>query len=345
MLSVARSLFAWVAAFGFTVVLIRHWLPPLEVPTTVREKLAHIEQHADEYDALFLGSSRIQNHVQAALFDRIATEQGIAVKSFNAGVSSMRPPEDAYFFDQILAAKPGRLRWVFVEVDFLQTVFQEEQKNTLRGVYWHDWPRFSLLFRRCLVPRQHVNFIGKIQDASTRFGDLMDHATASVERCANVGRGYTMIDRAMNRWVPDKMDWRKLGDAGDGWTPAREKENPTPASRARLASILAERASGGPAKQSGDAVSRAALRELIDKITAAGATPILVIPPRTRESYFRPSHEDFPNVTVFDFCDPEKYPDLYKIDLRIDTSHLTAAGAEVFTRLLARRFAEMARKP
>ena len=36
-----------------------------------------------------------------------------------------------------------------------------------------------------------------------------------------------------------------------------------------------------------------------------------------------------------------KYPELYELKYRVDTSHLNAAGTEVFTRILANRFGEI----
>ena len=120
---------AWVLGFALTTRLAGVCLPPAELPSTVREKLAHLAAHGDDYDVIFVGSSRIQNHIMPALFDRLTAEGGLPVKSFNAGVSSMHTPEDGWYLEQILARKPARLRWVFLEIDFFELGHQSRQRS------------------------------------------------------------------------------------------------------------------------------------------------------------------------------------------------------------------------
>ena len=85
------------------------------------------------------------------------------------------------------------------------------------------------------------------------------------------------------------------------------------------------------------------LGETIAQIIRAGAQPVLIIPPRTRVRYFVPSAENARLAPVIDLCSLVKFPELYDSRYRVDTSHLNAAGAEVFTRIVARRFLEIAR--
>jgi len=51
-----------------------------------------------------------------------------------------------------------------------------------------------------------------------------------------------------------------------------------------------------------------------------------------------------PGMTVLAFNDPVKYPRLYQFDLHYDPGHLSPEGAQIFTKLLAQRFVEVAGK-
>ena len=63
-----------------------------------------------------------------------ATEKGVPTKSFNVAVDGMRPPEDAYFFDQILKLHPKGLRYVFLELDSVCVPVDPNKRGTSRNV-------------------------------------------------------------------------------------------------------------------------------------------------------------------------------------------------------------------
>ena len=272
---------AWALGLALSSRLASMGLPPAELPSTLREKLAHLAAHGGEYDAIFVGSSRIQNHLMPALFDRLTAEGGKAVKSFNAGVSSMHTPEDGWFLEQILARKPARLRWVFLEIDFFE-----------------------------------------------RQRDCIDHLATFGQRQTQSGRGAQLFGRWRFAQTPEPMHWENLGENGDGFVPARTAHAGGEKIPARLASVLAARKKEPPAPSTADRVSQAVLGEAIAQIRRAGAVP-------TAENAHRSA--------VVDLCQPGKFPDLYDARYRVDTSHFTAQGAEIFTRLVAARFLEIAR--
>jgi hypothetical protein len=336
-----------VAVLGFvgTVWCVDAWLPPRDMPSTIREKLTHLAAHKDEYDVLFLGSSRIQNHAMPALFDRLATEGGRPVKSFNAGVASMHAPEDTWFLEHILAQRPARLRWVFLEVDYFPTELQADQQGTLRGVAWHDWPRFRQLTQRVLIMKKGIGWRDKVGDTFGRLRDFLQHLAAFGARATHLGRGAQFLDRwqhDLSPWVaPERLNPEKLGPQGDGWLAADADEDEGDIKR--LAALLDTRRASPPKPQQADRISQAALGDLIDRVIAAGAVPILVMPPRARSNYFVPSPENARRAgAVIDLCDPQDHPELYALENRIDASHLNTQGAEIFTRLLAERFLQVA---
>ena len=330
---------AWVLGFALTTWLAGRCLPAPEVPSTIREKLAHFAAHGGAYDAVFIGSSRIQNHIMPGLFDRLAAAGGHPVKSFNAGIASMHTPEDAWMLEQILAGRPARLRWVFLEIDFFETAMQEGQRGTHRGINWHDGPRFAQLCRRLLVLKNLHS------ETLERLRDFLDHLAAFGQHATQLGRGAQLFDRWRHSAAAEPMSWEKLGVNGDGWVPTRPDDAAESAAQlARLASLVAERQTKTAKPRQSDRVTQAVLAEAIGKIIHAGATPILIIPPRTRSTYFVPSAENARLAAVIDLCSPAKYPQLYAPQYRVDTSHLNAAGAEIFTGIVAERFLEIAHR-
>ncbi len=142
-----------VAAFGGSLLLsclgIHRTLPIPEIPE-VQAKLTYLKDHIDDYDTLFLGTSRIYRHVIPKLFDGLTTEREIPTKSFNAAADGMRPPEDSYVFDQILGYRPKHVRWVFLELWWLRLSIDDQKRQTNRLVYWHDAERLGLLFQEAL---------------------------------------------------------------------------------------------------------------------------------------------------------------------------------------------------
>lgn len=340
-----RALFAvvaWGCGFGLAGWLASVWLPPAETPAYVRERLTHLAAHGDEYDALFIGSSRIENHLMPAVFDRLVSARGLPMKSFNAGVHGMGTPEDSWMLDQILARRPARLRWVFLEIEFFHTAIKDGEKDTLRSVAWHDWPRFWSLCRRLTVTTGHLSFRDQIADFFERQRDFIDHLSAFGQRGTQFGRGALLFQEWRGAAEPEPAGASKLGPGGDGWEPADSGEAGDTKKTKHFSGYDGQR--DRPKPDEADRVSQAVLGEAIAKITRAGAVPVLVIPPRVRVWYFVPSGENARHAAVINLCDPAAYPQLYAPEYRIDSSHLNAAGAEILTRIVADRFVEIARQ-
>ena len=333
---------AWMLGFGLTVRLAGLGLPPAETPAYVRERLTHLAAHGDEYDAIFIGSSRIENHIMPAVFDRLVGARGHPMKSFNAGVHGMATPEDAWMLEQILARRPARLRWVFLEIDFFQTAIKDGEKGTLRSVAWHDWPRFWSVCRRLTAMTGHLSLRDQIAEFFERPRDFIDHLSTYGQRTTQLGRAGLLFQDWRGAAEPEPAGVSKLGPGGDGWQPAKNGD-PRDAKSAKHSGTH-----GGPRNlpkpDEADRVSQAVLGEAIAQIERAGAVPILVMPPRMRVWYFVPSAENARHAAVINLCDPATYPQLYAPEYRIDTSHLNAAGAEVLTRIVADRFLEIAQR-
>jgi len=330
-------------------------LPFPEVPV-VSDKLAHLARHGDDYDAIFIGSSRVNFQIIPTVFDRTATDEGLAVRSFNAGVEAMAPPEDGYFMDQVLRQPHRRLRWVFIEIMSMR-MKTDPRFGTARFIYWHDWERTSLLGKCFLrewlaVPRSRPklsvssawNYAQAYEVAYDRWGKNL---RLFAENFTNLGRGGALLDRQMKSPRVKEAEWHDVEEVGDGWRSPRQDQRMTKDMLAGYMSAYTTLLETPQRFDTDDEASEEALRRMIAKLKNCGVTPILIIPPTAAPKRFFPTKPTAHSQIVLDFSDPRKYPELFTPDHRLDEGHLNVAGSEIFTTALALRFAKLnsAREP
>lgn len=319
----------------------------------VRDKLVHLARQGGDYDVLFIGSSRVQFQVMPAIFDRVAGETGVGVKSFNAGVAGMGSPEDAYLLEQILQRPHGRLRWVFVELSRLGTGL--DRAATVRFTYWHDTARLCLIARRLwgqaseaqtrLEQRHSATFGARYAIWSEMADKLAGHTHHWLLRAINLGDGTPLLDSWFRTSSRRRDAGRNLGDSGDGWvTAGRDHQQMTAEAQAKYAQSYAERLAKPAGKERGDEVSQAALEEMLSTITRAGAVPVLLIPPTTFEQNFFPTEKREQELTILDFSDVRQNTELFAPERRIDVDHVNTSGAELFSAALARRFVDLVKQ-
>lgn len=322
------------------------WALPLPEVPQVKEKLEWFRAHRGEYTALFLGTSRVRRGIIPSLFDRLAAEHGVGMRSFNLGVDSLFAPEDGYVLDGALAAEPARLRFVFIELSYFRADFSGQGPETIRAAYWHDWTRTRSVIRRLMMQER-----AQIQRPEKRKGDrwsswsadvvawagvVAQHAALFLQRATHLGRGALMLQMAAGvRAVPDAL--APLGPERDGFIPAA----PGVVIHGAALEEFQRNLAAAPLVRSKplDPVAQENLETMLAKVRAHGARPIILIAPAQGGLVFRPRREDAP---VLDFSDPKEWPELFEPQDRADAGHLNTAGAEVFTRALAARFLSLA---
>jgi hypothetical protein len=333
------------AVFAVTCAALDRCLPFPEVPR-VREKLEHLARHGDEYDVLFIGSSEVDWQVVPAVFDRVAGQQGVPVRSFNAGVWAMMSPEDGYFLDQILRRPHRRLRWIFLEIMPLASRNYPALAGTRREIYWHDWPRTQLLTERFVLESvaarmgsQHIS--SAILDGLRSCGNWLNNLTLFLEYSANLGRGETLCRRALGLPVETEKRAREKEEAWDGNDFPKGAPALSGQMRVDYERQYAKYLATGQRFDSEDAASWAALRGKIDRLAEEKITPVMFIPATVAMKRYLPREAEALSLKVLDFSDPRRYPEFYTADHRVDWVHLNYAGSELFTEALARRFVEM----
>ncbi len=298
----------------------------------VYQKWLYFQQHKDEFDAVFIGSSRVYHGVIPPQFDaRVKAATGRTLRTFNFAYDAMWPPESLYMTRQILAMKPAKLRWVFIECLDIYADLDPSVRDTRRTAYWHD-------------VRHTAMALAAVRDQKFKPLDKWDlsmtHSAILLRNWTSQGRGAewlsyeTGVERRKkdSRWEPPDA-WKN--DAG------YQPEDEAPLAGAELqrftAAVEARRKSFPPAPMLPSL--RKAFAEILAEIRAAGIEPIVMVTPTVLP---RENFDGFPpGVAVWRYHNPNGYPALYDPVNRHDFTHLNHAGAQIFTELLATRFATM----
>ena len=306
-------------------------------------------QHRDDFDTLFIGSSRIRHQISPAIFDRTMREAGLPTRTFNFGVNAMVPPEDGYVLERLLTARPRHLKWVFIELDELQTKRVPETEGTRRSLYWHDGKRTALVLRAILDDPSYrdggfvrLRKLGELMLPGLENSDARDlfffHGALFVKNFANIGRKIELAGWISRLWKEEGLS-KELGS--NGYVPLSETMS---AAEAAIYQADLERAVTHAGSRFVSAATEDAYRDLAEEVRKAGATPIFLVTPLTMqiELGFRP--ESGIAGTVMSFNNARAYPQLYRNEMRIDRSHLNIMAAEEFTRLVAENFLQLRRE-
>ncbi len=335
-------------AFLLTCGLLRLALPFPEIDGGVSQKFRFFAAHKDEFDTLFIGSSRVYFQISPVIFDQVTRESGIPTRSFNFGIGGMYLPETAYLLEQILNLKPRNLKWVFIEYDEVQTKWSPENQTSRRALYWADWKRVSLLLRKLtdagtdplwLLNPANLREIIREQNDEKDTGSLLTFYAGQLEKnYTNFSRAADVFGRFLGRDTKERRA-SYLGEANDGYVtrPNRMSPSQVGAYERALAAAMAE---AGAHPLSSYAVE--GYLQCAQQVRKIGAAPIFLITPSTTEINVAAKDTRVPGVLMA-FNDPRAYPGLFDSRARRDGQHLTKSGSEEFTRLVAANFVELAR--
>jgi hypothetical protein len=336
-------------ALAVSCVVLARLLPFPEVPL-VKDKIEYLARHGDEFDVLFVGSSRVHCQIMPSVFDRVAGENGVVVKSFNAGINAMHPPEDGYVLEEVLRQPHRRLRWVLIELSALGTGLVGA--DTARFEYWHDAVRLGLIARRLRAEAVAAGANDPATSFPTRLAawrasgwQFWQHLRHAVRRAVNIGRGAEGLPGWLNVSNHEYVPAKALGAQHDGWLVMdRANRMMTGKELEEYKAACADRLQRPAIKDPGDAVSQDALERLIDLVVRSGATPLLFVPPAPSARRFYPAPERERKLTILDYSDVRRYADLYEPGHRIDVDHLNTEGAELLSKDLALRFVELVKQ-
>jgi len=318
--------------------LLTHTVAPFPNVPDVSTKLAWLKAHRDDYDTLFIGSSRVRRQISPTLFDQQMKALGIETHSFNLGIDAMTFPELPYVLDLVLETKPERLKRVIIDLNPLRhrLLNPASGEPTLRDVYWHDFSRTAQVCESILRHSRRDDV-----SPTERISQLALHCSMMLQNFSNIGRGsaWPRFEGKRRAKTPPATV------AHAGFSPVDDLMSPESAVAytEKLAEMTAlpQRV---PAAH--DPVLERELQRLTQKLERAGAKVFFFVGPTVspnRPYIPSPAADAHPVTLAFD--DPVKFPILYEPRHRYDLQHLNAAGANHFTELLAKRIAGYLTKP
>jgi hypothetical protein len=309
----------------------------------ISPKYRYFAAHRDDYEVLFIGSSRFFHQIIPKQFDQaVAADGGPKVHSFNVSYDAVWPPESFYFLRQLLTLHPSRLRWVVIE---LMAVDPRLSKwSTEREAYWHDlystqlalaaipaWPQLEMAEYGYFAKSQRP---AALELAKKRWTDT--HRDLLLEYWGNLGRGTRMLMPKLEPSRPKDEDWMQT----EGFRPEpdmglRGKDRELFSKDLAGINARLDTAKMGP-------ILTGAVDSISAKVREVNATPIFVITPTLNDKEnFVPA----PGMILLPFNDPRRFPELFDPDLFFDSFHLNPKGAVKFTDALARTFAAQVKEP
>lgn len=301
-----------------------------------RGKMLQVTQGLDEYDTIFVGSSRVEHGVVPEVFDRRMAQLGHPSSSYNLAFGGVRANDVAAYADWVLERRPKRLRRLVIE---LQTYDQWRGA----GDNWmadQDLEMHTVASLRArlesiwLSPRRW-----RQQLAMLHF--VLAHAVTNVLCIGQAPRivdGMLGLDRYMRKgeadWVRDRGFVTSAVVAGPDLRRIHEEFAADPSQgRDRLdwkwrPEVVAARHGGFPLR---------VLRAQADRIRAMGIEPIYVVMPCCYADFL--GADAIPQVAaefrVLDLDRPDLYPELFAFDLWHDPGHFDLGGALLFSEYLA----------
>ena len=316
-LTFARCGLASLLAGGLVSALLAARAPFPDVPVAA-PKLAHLAQHRADFDALFIGSSRVQFQVMPALFDPIA-----ATHSFNLGVAGMVPPESLYFARCVLALRLQRLKWLFIELADLDPVIDARNASSARAAYWHDARHTALAIR---------DLWSSSRPAARKLEIVGDHLRLFATRTAGIGRGAALM---ASRLAPSPKKEKRPAVVEHAGFSSVTTPPLTADQLRRIRSTLDElHRQPWPLVPLRPAY-REALRDLAGDLRRAGIEPVFFIAPtfNWRDHLAAPE-----GARLLTFHDESRHAALLDPRHYSDTVHLNATGAALFSQALAEEF-------
>ena len=315
-----------------------------ELPITgfARHKVQFGLSAANEYDTIFLGSSRTEFGLYPAAFDAEAARLNVPTRSVNLALSGFRSFEYYVIADMLCRKLPPAKRTIFIELHNHTQSGIDQNYLTPRRVATHPpsifWARIAQAFASNATQ-------------PTLLENLYAITAQTTAHLLCIGEGSRILDDLivpvnMTSYRPKRMDankgWRDVWQiapdfphmlkANATWS---DPDKCTNAIKAKSRNVCPESFHGGLPIQF--------LRDLTTKLKASGFDVYFIIMPELTPGF--PGRdgvaEIVKEVPVIDLDQPLNHPELFDSDLFFDNTHLTADGAKQCAVKLAREYAAL----
>jgi hypothetical protein len=247
----------------------------------------------------------------------------------------------------VLTLHPRKLKYIFFETQSAITAGTPtgDQKVTERDVYWRDWESLLSGFRMfnmgLTLPSGTLAGTPYSFRRWNQFGPLLfANVRLWIQNVTNVGVGMEILRGPIDALPPQPPPSpQESAEASlpSNWDGYYAMSNPmsmeTLTTYRKAFASMQDR----PVKPRPSPMMRSELERFVQEMTAKKLEVVFVMPPSAKGG--RGSGINVPSgsrLLVYD--DFIHYPQFYEEENRLDTEHLNARGAEIFTRVLAQEF-------
>lgn len=319
-----KNSLVFLVTFLVSAFCLKLLIPKKDVPASIYSysaKFSHFMENKDEYEVIFVGTSRVHNQISPETFDQHLKEAGYDYQSFNFGLQGARILTTRSMLNEILAARPANLKWVFIE-NLLDAGYSPLQNaRTPREIHFHSFND----------TRSSISYILNSGDSfPAKVALSLSHLPPFFFNYINLGR---VVDQFQTKSVAELAE--ELGEDQDGYSISPRKEIVEEVYLNKVDQLKAKPYIETPLTPNRVAI----VEEITDVVEAAGAEPLfLVAPGIIRNDEMIAAQKEGYIQTLFVYNDPGRYPDLYAIENRSDEEHLNEQGSELFSTLIAEDF-------
>lgn len=311
------------------------------------KKQSFYENHSENFNTVFLGSSLTAHQIDNGLFDSLNSEKLLSTHSFNYGLDGATPVEIFSLFNAVMQRKPVALKNILVELDFIDN-FDMGQLHSLRrksfygfGQYQYTLPltllsNYDWLYKAELVQFDMVHLV----ESEFKIGMLQD--------------AYQFIQ---------KQKLRKDTTTITGFSPliVKDDENETALlNQTRINSRLKFLLEKKPELWRNTKVARQLFANnnflhhlkinttykkmvttMLQIAEAKKINLVFILPPRLSPGHYKdllPVYFSLPAQNRIELADANEYPDFYKLEYSFDLWHVTEPCSRIYTKALQQKF-------
>ncbi len=334
-------IFFCLAAIGLSNTL-RYVSPEPYIPV-LSDKMHYFQEHKNEFDVIFIGSSHIYRDINPIIFDTELSKYNFKYKSFNFGVSSMNLIEQRFLLKNILNEKPKNLKYVFVE-PLLNLNLSSKNLGTTRVTYFSNWE--NTLFAIKYTLKSQIRLDSKINQISTFILAFMRHffnvgslstsifdATNSLKETGELKlsyfnqQGFFALDDEKDESL--EQNRQNFLNTFDTYKYLLTQNYSVKKSRKRLLPLIQSNV----------------LKEIQEDIKNTNAQVVFTITPgftninqasQTADTF----HTKLGSFTLFNYYQSQgnDFKEIYQQQYWFDTFHLNRAGAKMFSARIAKDF-------
>jgi hypothetical protein len=337
-----KTIFVKIAVVSFLVLLInvalyslvyKRLLPYYWGSNEISDKREYLIKNKNAYNSLFIGSSKTHNQINPVLFDRMAKEAGLAMKSYNFGVGGLTPLESLHIYENLLLQDSLTFKYAFIELDWLGTI-RYENLNVPRSFYW-------------LNSENYFTSVSSLVKSSVplerRAWGLFHYSLDYTENILNIGKVQEVLKFQKHR-QEQAIGPNDSNVVYHGFIPIEDQMHHTEQELYDEVVTSAQQSVKNFETLSSEKVSEPFLRRMQNIVSISerrGITPFFVVPLQWKYYQYK---ELVPIITalgrekVLCLFDIDKYKHVYQPGFFADPNHLNAKGAEQYTQQLFQNF-------